>query len=121
MTLLSRPPLANAATLIDAALRRELVQMAVDALQQANPHLLGVQSQHVAHGLKRKRPALVPRTDPSLRLAEKLTPVVVASAAVLVEAGRGVEQHRPQKPALSQRQAEAATRVDLCRKENLRE
>jgi hypothetical protein len=119
MTLLSRPPLTYAASFIGSPCR--LVEMGVDALQEANAHLLGVQSQHVAYRLKREWRTLFARPNPPFGLAKELTPVVVASATVLVEARRGVEQHRPQQPALAQRQSEAATGIDLSGKQNLRE
>jgi len=91
MTLLSRSPLANAASFIANALRDGLEQVAVDALQEASPHLLGVQSQHVADRWERERPAIVARAYPTLCLAEQLATVVVASSAVFVKAGRRIE------------------------------
>jgi hypothetical protein len=94
--------------------------MAVDALQEANAHLFGVQSQHVAYRLEGERPAFVARPDPPFGLAKELAAVVVPSTAVLVEARRCIEQHRPQEPALAERQAKAAAWIDLSGKENLR-
>jgi hypothetical protein len=116
MTLLSRPPLANAAIFIAGA-RRDL---AVHAFEEANAHVMGVQSQHVADRLERERPRIVTCADPPLGVAEELAAVVVARAAVLVEARCGVEQHGPEHPTLAERGPEPATGVELGREQHLR-
>jgi len=116
MTQLSRPPLAKAAIFIAWGARRNL---SVDALEEANADVVGVQSQHVADRLERERPGIVASADPTFGVAEELTPVVVARAAVLVEARRGVEQHRPKHPPLAERLAEAAAGIELGRQQHL--
>jgi hypothetical protein len=81
---------------------------------------MGVQSQHVADRLERERPRIVTCADPPLGVAEELAAVVVARAAVLVEARCGVEQHGPEHPTLAERGPEPATGVELGREQHLR-
>src|ERR1051325_9065089 len=116
MTQLSRPPLAKAAIFIAREARRDLP---VDALEEANADVVGVQSQHVADRLERERPGIVASADPLLGVAEELSPVVVTRGSVLVEAGRRVEQHCPEHPSLAERRAEAAPRIELRRQQHL--
>jgi len=118
ITQLSRPPLTSAAIFIGGSHR--IAEISVHAFEQANADSLGVQSEDVADRLKRERRTVAAATNPPFGLAEKLPPGIVASVAVLVEAARGIEQHRPEEPSLSQGDAKPATEIDLGWKNDLR-
>ena len=85
--------------------------------EQANADLLGVQSEDVAHRLERERRTVVAATNPPFGLAKQLPPRIVASVAVLEEAARGIEQHRPEEPSFPQSDPKPTAEIDLGRGE----
>jgi hypothetical protein len=113
MTQLSSPPLGNSAVFTRQP--RQCRDVGVNALDETNAELLGVQSQHVADALEGERPPIVARTDPALGFAEELSARIVLGSAVLAEAGDCVEEHGPEQAPLSERHPHTTALLELCR------
>ena len=85
-----------------------------------NADLLRVQSEDVADRLERERRTGVAEADPLLGLSKELPPVIVVCVPVLVEAGRRIEQDRPEEPSFPQSDPKPTPEVDLGGENDLR-